>query len=133
MFTFKIAAIVAIISFGAGAASAFILTDWWNNIGFAHQVKEQADKFRQKQTAAEEILREQLAEARKTKIVYRTIREKAHEITTFSPCLDTIQHGLWNEATASANATEADSPDGAVRAAADAIKAKLTGSSAEPH
>jgi len=113
----QIGLVVALLSFAAGAASSFLITDWWNGISYSSAVSKEVDKLKKKQLASESILKAQLAEARKTHIKYRTIRSRANEINVYSPCLNDVQLGLWNEATAAANSTEADKPDGTMRKA----------------
>ena len=129
----QIGVVVALLSFAAGAASSFLITDWWNGISYSSAVSKEVDKLKKKQIASESILKAQLAEARKTHIKYRTIRSKANEIHVFSPCLSDAQFRLWNEASRAANSTETDKPDGAVRKAADAIKARIKSSATESH
>jgi len=129
----QIGLVVALLSFAAGAASSFLITDWWNGISYSSAVSKEVDKLKKKQVASESILKAQLAEARKTHIKYRTIRSKANEIHVFSPCLSDAQFRLWNEASRAANSTETDKPDGAVRKAADAIKTRIKSSTTESH
>jgi len=129
----QIGLVIALLSFAAGAASSYLITDWWDGISYSSAVSDAVKEQQKKQLASEAILKAQLAEARKTHIKYRTIRSKANEIHVFSPCLSDAQFRLWNEATAEANSTEADKPDGAVRKAADAIKDRIKSSVAKSH
>ena len=125
--------IIALASFAAGAAGSFFITDWWNGVSYSSAVADAVKEQKAKQTASESILKAQLAEARKTHIKYRTIRSKANEIHVFSPCLNDTQHRLWNEATAAANSTEADKPNGTMRKAANAIKDRIKSGIAKSH
>jgi len=125
--------IVALLSFSAGAAGSFFITDWWNGISYSSAVKSAVKEQKDKQAKSESILKAQLAEAQKTHIKYRTIRSKANEIHVFSPCLNDTQHKLWNEATAAANGSETSEPNGTMRKAADAIKDRIKSSVAKSH
>ena len=129
----QVAAIVALLSFAAGAAGSFMITDWWNGISYSSAVSDAVKEQQDKQAKSESILKAQLKEAQKTHIKYRTIRSKAHEIIVYRPCLNDAQHSLWNEASRAASSTEASKPDDPLRAVAGAIKAGRSERATESH
>jgi len=129
----QVAAIVALLSFAAGAAGSFMLTDWWNGVNYSSAVKDAVKEQQGKQAKSEAILRAQIKEAQKTHIKYRTIRSRANEITVYRPCLNDSQRKLWNEATAAANGTEASISNGAVREITDALKIRRKPGAAKSH
>ena len=130
---FNLTTIIALLSFSAGAVSSFFITDWWNGISYSSAVADAVKDQKAKQAKSESILRAQLAKKQKVRIKYRTIRSKADEIHVYSPCLNAVQHKLWNEATTAAKSTEADKPNGTMRKAADAIKNRIKSGVAESH
>jgi len=125
--------VIFILGLSTGAAGSFMITDWWNGISYSSAVADAVKDQQAKQAKSEAILKAQIEEKQKTRIVYRTIRSRANEIHVFSPCLNAVQHKLWNEATTAANSTEADKPDGTMRKAADVIKNRIKSGVAESH
>jgi len=125
--------IIALASFAAGAAGSFMITDWWNGISYSSAVSDAVKEQKVKQTKSEAILKDQLAEARKTHIKYRTIRSRANEINVYSPCLSSNQFQLWREASRAATNAKADKPNGTLRTAAGIIKARRSFGTEKPH
>ena len=110
-----------------GAFGGWRVTTWAYDADYKAQVEDMAKKHDADVKASEGIIRASLEKNQQTKIVYRTIREKAHATST-NTCLDSASVKLWREATTRANTTEADKPDDTVRSTTDAIKRRVKSS-----
>ncbi|MCK5226511.1 MAG: hypothetical protein KAQ89_07305 [Planctomycetes bacterium] len=109
-----------------GGYMGWRVTTWAYDADYKAQVEEVVKKHDADVKESERIIRASLASEQKTKIVYRTIKEKAHA-TVDTDCFDADAVRVWNESHSQANATEAGKPADGMRKAADAIKRKIKG------
>ncbi|MFQ5335164.1 MAG: hypothetical protein ACE5DN_03720 [Flavobacteriales bacterium] len=107
-----------------GAYGGWRITTWAYDADYKAQVEEVSKEYESKRIASEKIIRESLQKEQKTRIVYRTIKEKAHEVDT-NTCLDANGVRIWNEASTKANNTEAGKPVAGVREATDIVRREL--------
>jgi len=123
---------VLVAAIALGGFFGWRITSWAYDADYKTQVEQVASDYEAKRKASEAQIRAQLSREQKTRIVYRTIKEAANEITV-NECLDDHALSVWNKATASANAPEANQSDGPLRAAAHALGRKIKGGAAQSH
>ena len=111
-----------------GGYMGWRVTSWAYDADYKAQVEEVVKKHDADVKESERIIRASLAAEQKTKIVYRTIKEKAHE-TTDRDCFDADAIELWNNAGSSADAPETRKPTDGMRKAAEALKRKIKSNS----
>ena len=112
------------ILLAVGFAGGWRVTSWAYDASYKAEVEQGIAEHTDKTKESERIIRESLLANQKTKIIYRTIKEKADAIT-ITTCLDDDGYSLHRETTTEANATKAGKPADSMSTAADALRERL--------
>ena len=117
---FKIWAVL----FALGLFVGWRVTSWAYDADYKSEVERVVKEHDAKVIESGRIIRASLENSQKTKIVYRTIKEKANA-TTASNCFNDTDFELWNDAATSTDTPKAGKPDDRLRSTASAIRKRL--------
>ncbi|MEW5904800.1 MAG: hypothetical protein AB1722_10720, partial [Pseudomonadota bacterium] len=129
-----VALLLALGLFGAGYAAG---SKHASSECIASQAQAQQDaqaQIDETNTRREEVANERETSREQIRIVYRTIKEKAHETSVAADCgLDADGLRLWNAANAGKATPMRGQPDGRVPGTATGAIGEAAGSAGQPH